>query len=194
MPITYPSGPTHGADIVSSSLRKVLDSPAGAGVLKGHTAGDASVSAPHQTYFVRLDDLAKGLLLEAAKPVAWRYLIYVEGQAVAEIELTNPDHGEPTFLAFHEGPFANASDLALSTANALTKFKKTNWEVRYLKIPSVYFAAIWLHGKQDDSLIPLMTPPPGLKVNSPYSEAKVISALSGVARKTQQFERKQRPK
>jgi len=190
MPITYPEGPAQGPDVVNRHLQDILGSPAGAGVLKGHRAREASLTAPHRSYFVRLDEVAKGNLLKVAQPVAWRYLLYIDDE-IAEVEISDEEPPkEPEFIGFFEGPFGAATDRALDFAKSLRKVKTNDYELRYLKIPSVYFAAIWLHGEQDDILIPLHNPPGGLKEDQAYAERRVVNSLAGVARRALAFDRK----
>jgi hypothetical protein len=62
--------------------------------------------------------------------------------------------------------------------------------MRFLKIPTVYFAALWLHVAEDDLLVPLREPPGRLKSNEEYREQEVISALQPAVEKAVRFERK----
>jgi hypothetical protein len=47
-----------------------------------------SHSEAHPVYFVPLDALAEGKLLQAATQTSWRYLLVQDGAAVAEAELS----------------------------------------------------------------------------------------------------------
>ena len=195
MPITYPETPARGLDVAKRNLDSILQSAAGRGVLKGHQVTEAFIGDAHRSYFVRLDDLAKGRMLATAQQVAWRYLVYVADQAVAEIELSSePSGGDPKFLALYEGPFAGTTDQALRTARSFPWVNETDYEVRYLKIPSVYFAAIWLQSDRDARLIPLHHPPGKLKENQAYTEQQVVEELRGIAKETQAFDRKASPR
>src|SRR4029450_4685921 len=61
-------------------------------------------------------------------------------------------------------------------------------ELRLLKVPAVYLAALWLHGAKDDLLIPMGDPPGGLKPNEAYTEAAVKEALRGIVEQTRRFQ------
>ena len=129
-------------------------------------------------------------MLSTARPTTWRYLIIQGNNAVAEAELNADEKvGKALdFLALHQSPFANATLEALHSAEGLVQVKENNYELRYLKIPAVYLAAVWLHGKSDDILIPLPPPPTGVRANEPYSERQLINALKPLAQTAKKFD------
>jgi hypothetical protein len=112
---------------------------------------------------------------------------------VGEVELTADPKGndkKPRFLALHESPFSDATLSALDFAQGLAKVKRGTFEVRYLKLPAVYFAAVWLHGQDDDVIVPLREPPAPLKAESDYTEKQVMAVLEPRARTALAFEKK----
>jgi hypothetical protein len=192
MPITLPQAPANGENIVSENLGGLLATQAAgvAAVLKSVRSEELSIAGPHQSYVVALQDIAEGRILSAARPIAWRYLIVQGNDAVAEVEL-NADEKvakELDFLGLHESPFANATLEALRLAEELPQAKKQDYELRYLKIPAVYLAAIWLHNESDDILIPLFPTPKGLKAEQLYSENQLSKALQPAARLAKDFD------
>jgi hypothetical protein len=192
MAIKNPKAPEQGRAIVSENVSQILQANArGTGtMLKDLRTEDLAAADPHQSYFVSLEDLADGKLLSAAKPVTWRYLLIEGNNAVAEAEL-NADEKAGTslqFLAVHQSPFANETLVALRQAEQMEKVKKGDYELRYLKIPAVYFAAVWLHGASDDILIPLAPAPAGIKENQPQSENQIIKQLKPLVQKTKKFD------
>ncbi len=83
----------------------------------------------------------------------------------------------------------------------MPQIAKADYELRLLKVPAVYLVALWLHGGNEDILIPLGQPPAGLKKNRPYTEAGIIRALRATVVRTKEFQdsyeanqRKRRPK
>jgi hypothetical protein len=103
---------------------------------------------------------------------------------------------ELEFLGLTHGPFTAATIEALTAAEKFPTVAKSDYELRLLKVPSVYLVALWLHG-DDDILVPMASPPGGLKKNRAYSEGQVIKALSEIAAKTKRFHdayEKNRPK
>jgi hypothetical protein len=158
-----------------------------------------SHSEPHPVYYVTLDALAQGKLLDAATQTSWRYLLVQDDAAIAEAELSaggkstgklksKRASAKPlTFLGVSHGPFTDATVDALHAAERLPKVAAADYELRLLKIPAVYLAALWLHRADDDILIPMANPPGGLRKNKPYTEKQVIRALKPVVEQTKQF-------
>ena len=156
---------------------------------------ELSHSEPHPVYYVSLDALADGKLLAAATQASWRYLLVQDDAAVAEAELSVGRRGAKgagakplAFLGLTHGPFTAATIESLGAAERLPQVAAADYELRLLKVPAVYLAALWLHGANDDILIPMGDPPGGLKKNRPYTEAAVIKALRGVVAQTQGFQ------
>ena len=158
-----------------------------------------SHSEPHPVYYAPLDALAAGKLLDAATQTSWRYLLVQNDTPVAEAELSadgrsagklkgKRSSSKPlTFLGVSQGPFTEATVEALHAAERLPKIATADYELRLLKVPAVYLAALWLHSATDNILIPMGNPPGGLKRNRPYSEKQVIKALERLAERTKQF-------
>jgi hypothetical protein len=160
-----------------------------------------SHSEAHPVYFVPLDALAKGKLLDAAKQTGWRYLLVQDNAAVAEAELSVSRGAKSAkasktattarplqFASLTHGPFAAATVDALGAAERLPQVERDDYEMRLIKIPAVYFVALWLHGAKGDILIPMGDPPGGLERNKPYTEAQIIEALRGSAQQALRFD------
>jgi hypothetical protein len=165
---------------------------------------DLSQSDPHPVFVAPLAALVKGRLLEAVQQTGWRVLLAQGERPVAEVELSGKSQrgakgGSSTLkvISLTRGPFTEATLEALSVAEKLPIVAKAKYELRFLKAPAVYFAALWLHGEKQDVLIPMVDPPGGLKKNRAYSEEQVIKALRGIAQQNQSFHdnfREPRPK
>jgi hypothetical protein len=151
-------------------------------------------SEPHPVFVATLDDLVAGKLLAAAKQTSWRYLLVQGDAAVAEAELGAVRRGKQRtkgkdleFLGLTHGPFTKATVDALGAAEQLPQVARADYELRLLKVPAVYLIALWLHGGDQDILVPIGDPPGGLEKNKPYSEAQVVSALRDIAVRTKEF-------
>jgi hypothetical protein len=154
-------------------------------------------------FVATLDDLVAGKLLAAAKQTSWRYLLVQGAAPVAEAELAAARPGKQRakgkdleFLGLTHGPFTKATVDALSAAEELPQVARADYELRLLKVPALYLVALWLHGADEDILVPIGDPPGGLEKNKPYSEAEIVRALRDTALRTkefhQSFERTQR--
>jgi hypothetical protein len=192
MPITSPSGPSDGPQIVSRNISAILASQprGGWGLLRDVPTKQIFLADPHPVFVVGLEDLAHGELLGAAKPVAWRYLVFAGQDAVAEAELTyGPSRGATSkFLALHESPFAQASVTALSLVERRPGVRRGTFELRFLKAPAVYFAALWLSGERRNILVPLREPRGRLRNNTAYTERRVLTALEPSVKQAQAFD------
>jgi hypothetical protein len=154
---------------------------------------DLSQSDPHPVFVAPLAALVKGRLLEAAQQTGWRVLLVQGEQPVAEVELSGKSQrgakggSALKVISLTRGPFTEATIEALNVAEKLPRVAKAKYELRFLKAPAVYFAALWLHREKQDVLIPMVDPPGGLKKNRAYSEEQVIKALRGIAQQNQSF-------
>ena len=200
MAIIMRSAPRGGAALLAAHVTDIVRAKA---VPKGMSAElhpeRVSHSEPHPVYVATLDDLAAGKLLGAAKQTGWRYLLVQDDVAVGEAEIgarraaargakTGAKTAKLEFLGLTHGPFTDATIDALSAAERMPKVANADYEMRLLKVPAVYLAALWLHGTDADIVIPMGDPPGGLKKNRAYSEAGVIRALRGVVEQTRQFQ------
>ena len=201
MAITMRNAPRGGAALLAAHVTDMVRAKA---IPKGMSAElhpeRVSHSEPHPVYVATLDDLAAGKLLDAAKQTGWRYLLVQNNVAVGEAEVGARRTGargarggaktaKLEFLGLTHGPFTDATIDALNAAERLPKVAKADYELRLLKVPAVYLAALWLHGGDADIVIPMGDPPGGLKKNRAYTEAGVIRALRSTVERTRQFQR-----
>ncbi|MBA4148855.1 MAG: hypothetical protein H0X66_12135 [Verrucomicrobia bacterium] len=140
------------------------------------------ISEPDTSYFVRLDELISGRLCAAAQLNSWRFLLSNGDEVIGEVELNaNEKRGKlMEFVAIHQTHFSAASVQALKKAEKLTK-ENGQYEVRQLKIPSVYLVAIWFHSETDDLIVPLPPAPNGIEAFQFYSEQSLINLLQPAA-------------
>jgi hypothetical protein len=199
MPITLRSAPRGAAAVLASHLTELARERKLPQRMPQIRMEALSHSEAHPVYFVPLNALAQGKLLDAATQTAWRYLLVQDNAAVAEAELSVPRRGAKTaktaktarpveFASLTHGPFAAATVDALSAAEQLPQVERDDYEMRLIKIPAVYFVALWLHGAKQDILVPMGDPPGGLERNKPYSEAQIIEALRGSAEQALRFD------
>ncbi len=212
MPIIMRNAPRRGAAVLAANVTELMRAKQTPRGMKAEAhPEELHHSEPHPVYVATLDDLASGKLLAAAKQTGWRYLLAHNDEIVAEAELTperraakgkkGAKHEELAFAGLTHGPFTGATVDGLHAAERLPQVEKADYELRLLKVPAVYLVALWLHGGNEDLLVPLGQPPAGLKKNKAYSEAAVIRALRPTVARTKEFQdayqanqRKRRPK
>jgi hypothetical protein len=214
MAIITRKAPPRGAAVLAANVTALMRAKGAPRVMKAEMRPEElHHSEPHPVYVATLDDLAAGKLLAAAKQTGWRYLLAQDDEVVAEAELAAGRRGSKgakgakgakgedlAFAGLTHGPFAGATVDGLHAAERLPQVEKADYELRLLKVPSVYLVALWLHGADEDILVPLGQPPAGLKKNKAYTEAGVIRALRDTVARTKEFndayaanQRKRRP-
>jgi len=67
-------------------------------------------------------------------------------------------------------------------AEELPQVLENDYELRILRIPSVYFYGLWLWRRDDAWLIPAAPAPAALRPNSAYREAELIDRLRDLAK------------
>jgi hypothetical protein len=195
MPIMFPKAPRAAAAKLVGHLTELARERKMPHRMPEMRLESLAHSEAHPVYFVPLDALAEGKLLQAAKQTSWRYLLVQDNAPIAEAELAAASRGKKgaksrslDFVSLTHEPFAGATVDALGAAERLPQVAREDYELRLLKIPAVYFVALWLHGSKDDILMPMGDPPGGLKANEPYTEAQVIKALRGSVEQARRFD------
>jgi hypothetical protein len=140
-----------------------------------------ALALPHDVYVLGLDRLAAGAALADATVVGRRFLVLDGDTPVASAE-TAGDGGE--FQAT-EGPFVASTASAIARAEQDPELAKADYELRLLRIPALYFVAIWLKreaGAGDDVVIPLEPAPPGFVAGRSYAPGELLGLLTERAR------------
>jgi hypothetical protein len=212
MPIITRNAPRRGAAVLAANVTELMRAKQTPHGMKAAVLPEKlHHSEPHPVYVATLDDLEAGKLLAAAKQTGWRYLLAQDDEVVAEAELTagrrvakgakGAKHEDLAFAGLTHGPFTGATVDGLHAAERLPQVEKTDYELRLLKVPAVYLVALWLHGADEDILVPIGQPPAGLRKNKPYTEARVMRALRATVARTKEFQdayeanrRKRRPR
>jgi hypothetical protein len=141
-----------------------------------------ALAAPHDVYSLGLTDLTEGASLDAATVTGRRFLV-MDGQTpIASAELADQDKGA-AFQA-NEGPYVEATAVAIARAEADPELANHDYEVRVLRIPALYFMGLWLKNEQGeaDVLIPLDPAPAPLEAGRKYTPTEALSALAEPAR------------
>jgi hypothetical protein len=149
---------------------------------------DLALAAPHDVYFLGLDQLVEGVDLEAAKPIGRRFLVMAGDEAISSAEIAAPDGSG--FQA-NEGPYVAASAAAITQAEADPDLSTRDYELRLLRIPALYFVALWLKDDRDrdyDVLIPLDPVPAPFVAGRKYRPDEVLAQLAPMARERLQFD------
>lgn len=188
MPLHLPDPPTDVANKVRSTVRMFAgNTNHNLKALHGAKADRVDVTTPHQVFTMGLDDVTSGAGLEKARSVGWRHLVVADGKPIASAETTLAQDGK-THVPGHvnEGPFVNATAEAEAAAQALPQVAAGDFELRMLRIPAVYFMALWLHSPATDLLVPLAPSPIGQEGQA-VPAADVLNELAQRARPVTPF-------
>jgi hypothetical protein len=184
MPIQHPEPPSQVAELVSGKLRQVGErTGTNPTALGGAAPADLTPTDPHEVYVLALADLVRDDdPLPAARPAGWRYLLSQEGQVVSAAMTTLTEGGEHRFALFNSGPYVGGTVSALAAAADLPEAAAQDLDVRLLTVPALNLTAVWLHGDQDEVLVPLSPAPAPLDPGRPYSASELLTALREPAR------------
>jgi hypothetical protein len=192
MPLTFPSPPRDALATLKQGLQavrsaQILD-PRGGAVLAVPPA--PTVTPPYPVYELSLDDLVAGRGLEAARLVAWRYLLVTNQKAQQAAEIFPAAGGGSRFGALTTG-FVAAEEQAVTLADQLPEVQQGTYEIRSLRVPALYVVAIWLKDQQGDEDRFLVLPPafPPLQTFHPYPAADLVSLLQRAAAQKAALER-----
>jgi hypothetical protein len=195
MPIHLPDAPDQASQVARGQLSLILSSPhaEGEGQLQAMslaaTAGNLSLSQPHRVYTATAADVLAGSILSSAKEDSWRYLVFSNGdEAVAAVEVISRDGGAMELAHINEGPFVAGTVEAIAAAADRLANDPHDFELRLLRIPSLYLIALWLHANDADEVIPIAPAPAGLQAGETIAEAALAAALRPLAEQRTQIE------
>lgn len=185
MPLQIPNPPTAVDSMVRSSVQNLAAGGlSSVEALSGLSADQLSLTLPHQIFTLGRDQLAEGAGLGTATAVGWRYLVSAGGQIVASAETTTgPDGRQQVFSQLTEGPFVEATAVAVAAVRALPQLAVGSFELRLLRIPALYLMALWLHLPLGvgDLLVPLAPTPLGT-AGTPSLAGDLLQQLTQRAR------------
>lgn len=147
---------------------------------------DMSLSAAHDVYSPRVDELAAGSGLSAAEPVAVGFLVMDGSKPIASVEQDT----EEGWVSSTEGPFAEATARAIEQAEADPELANGDYELRELRVPGLYLMAVWLKDLSGDGdvVIPLDPAPAPLEAGRTYRLEELEPALQRMSRERLDFE------
>jgi len=195
MTIRLPAAPDNASQVARSQLSTILSAPQpeGQGPLRAlsvaATAGSLTLSQPHRVYTATAADVVAGSILSSAKEDSWRYLVINNSdEAVAAVEVISRDGGPMELTHINEGPFVVGTVDAIAIAEEQVGDGPRDFELRLLRIPSLYLIALWLHADDTDGLIPIAPAPAGLRAGATITEAELTATLRPLAEQRTRIE------
>ena len=184
MPLLAPEPPRQVVDTVQSTFQAMIKTGSVRLPELRNPPGTLALAQPHQIFSLGLADLSAGKGLEAAKPTGWRYLVQSGENALASAETAvTPAGSEHVFSAFNSGSLVASTVEAIRTAQGLPQVSQGSFELRLLRVPALYFTALWAHAAQgtNDVLIPLASSP-GVATGKPVPAASLLQELASKAK------------
>jgi hypothetical protein len=186
MPVTFASPPSDGLSALQQGLQAIRSAqeldPRGGAALAVPPA--PSAMRPHPVYELGLDDLAAGKGMEAARLVAWRYLLVANNQIRQAAEVVHdPRGGGSQFGALTTG-FVTGAEEAFRLVDQMPEVQQRTYEVRALRVPSLYVMALWLKDLQGDQDRFVVLPPAFAPVQAlrPYTTSDLLAILQQLAK------------
>jgi chaperonin GroEL len=178
MSISTPQGPAGGQEVVHRAVTHLMSERSGEITAQGSYI---EATRPIQLFVVGFGDANKNSFLENAIPFGWRYLILDDGPvAIADVRVSGAKK-EAKFGSLIRGSVAEHYAQAAKQADMHYEAVPDAFEARVLEIPSLYMAAIWLHGNKKEVFFPFLdgSKKPNLQVaEDPTFVARVVEAAS----------------
>jgi hypothetical protein len=149
---------------------------------------------PHPIYNLGLDDLAASKGMEAARLVAWRYLLIAHRQIRQAAEILPDPRGGSRFGGLTTGFVAGAEE-AFRLIDQMPEVQQRTYEIRALQVPSLNVMALWLkdlQGTQDRFIVlpPAFAPVQALR---PYTTSDLLALLHQLAAQKAPLEQRVTP-
>jgi hypothetical protein len=197
MSVTFVSPPHDGFATLQQGLQAIQSAqqldPRGGMALALPPA--ASAMKPIPIYELGLDNLAAGKGLETARLVAWRYLLVANNQVRQAAEIhPDPRGGKSSFGALTTG-FVAGEEAALHVVDHMPEVQRGQYELRAVRVPSLYVMAVWLKdvlGNQDRfvAMPPVFAAVPALQ---PLTTSDFLSLLQRLAAQKAPLEQRVTP-
>ncbi|MBK8256660.1 MAG: hypothetical protein IPK82_28810 [Polyangiaceae bacterium] len=176
--------PNNGRSLVAQHINDLVASSMPSAV-RGKSAQQLQVTDGYPVYTVDLDDLLKSHLFAGAKVTSFRYLVLDNADAVAEAEVIQAGGGARV-AALRETRAAEAVAKGITHAESATG--GNSFEIRVIQAPAVHFAALWLHRRGADMIIPIEPDLTTLPHGKALTEAQALAVLVGRAKEVKAAE------
>jgi hypothetical protein len=118
---------------------------------------DVSLSDCLRMYYVVAADPGSGLSLQNAQARGWRYLLFSKGSPVNDVCVSLVDGELEVCSLSIDTPLTGSTVAALLAAEDDARVQQQNYEARqlYCLAGGACVVSLWLHGSQDDLLVPM---------------------------------------
>lgn len=155
MPISFGTPPDGGMAQLKDGMGRVDNSQIGSSIPRSSDGSDSrSIHQPIKVVEFTLDQVIQGGSEEIEQPVSWLYLIS-DGDSVYESAevLIDEEGGSGGFSHVNRGESATSIVTALNVLEDFGVSEEGDFELRILRIPSIYMNALWLRSPTGDDQI-----------------------------------------
>ena len=146
-----------------------------------------TISHPQPLYTATTDDVLEHTITNAELPDAWQLLVLRADEPLATLEMRieRDSDGEESYhyAGVFIGPYTRSIYMALNRAEIIASETSLSYELRVLRIPTVYLYAVWLHAENSNLIIPCAPAPGPLEPNHEMEPDAVCDALRDLADK-----------
>lgn len=182
--IIFPNAPPSGQQVSHQGLVYLLQG--NPNLLNKTPIEELTITNSFQAYNATPEDVISHNLLLSAKLAVGRWQFFVmhgkDAVGIVELKVEGQSGKQLKFVGLHQ-ELASRMQVALQKAETISKVSQQAYEFRLLRIPSMEFSSVWLHGEGDDIIIPL--PPTWGKWNGYqfYSKSQITRLLYPEAEK-----------
>jgi hypothetical protein len=135
---------------------------------------------PHRVYTIDTRDLLKRAPLSAASSTGWHSLdLTDDGELTSRTVGLHPETNRPAVVGMNAGWLAK--EVVASWPLVKAHGSTSELEFRFLILAPIHTAAIWLHGRRDDFIMPLAPCGVPLPPGKLYSAKQFFTAAKGIA-------------
>lgn len=185
MPILPPEPPSTVHDMLIEGFNHAARStPELADTLLSNDSTGKSLSTPHPVYTLDRSNISPDeYTFDRAEMTGWRCLVLEGASAIASVTANIDEHGNLEFANLVVGPLVSGTMNAIEAAEASADATNLDYNLKYLEIRPLHFAAIWLAStngaSEDDILFPLQShAPEEIEAFSGQSRSKIAKLLA----------------
>lgn len=159
-------------DEVSNRIGWLVQAP-GDHFLKDLSINGLELAAPHRVYVLPFDAVSRQDLSHA-RPPGWQFLVLARDTIIASAEVADE---AAKSVAVSGSPFAESIGDVIDRIEDLQEVRGGDYELRILRVNSLYIVAAWVVGDQR-MVIPLAPAPEFIETGKVYTERGFLEALN----------------
>jgi hypothetical protein len=142
-------------------------------------AVEIEIAQPQPLYTTGLAAFASGNLLGDARLTSWQFLVLRARQpfGIAEVAVEEEQGMQRlVYAGFGMGPHSRSVIETLGVAERLPEIVARDYELRILRVPTVYLYCVWLHGDEGGDLFLPCDPAPSPLIPNEVVQAEAITS------------------